>query len=352
MLQIMILWYAAFTFLCGFAQNFEQLFILRALHGFGFGGEWSAGAVLMGEAIRDKYRGRAVGIVQTGWAIGWGVAALLYTSLYAVLPGAVAWHVLFWIGILPAFFVFWVRRHLEEPALYQATRTRGKRAGKRAGPGQLLAIFGRPHQATTIKCALMCTGALGGGYALSLWLPTYLKLSRGLSAPDTGGFLLLHIFGALLGFLIGTYMSDAIGRRWTFMISAIASFVLVLVYMFVPMSNFALLALGFPLGVALYMKFPPMGPFLTELYPTEVRGTGQGFCYNAGRGFGAIFPTLVGLAATELEMPLAAAIGLFCALAFGLMIVMLLMLPETHGSRIAELDGAAHPERTPLAGLR
>jgi MFS family permease len=78
-LQVTILWYAVFTFLCGFAQDFNQLFVLKALQGFGFGGEWAVGAVLMGEVIRDKYRGRAVGLVQTGWSVGWGTAALLYT---------------------------------------------------------------------------------------------------------------------------------------------------------------------------------------------------------------------------------------------------------------------------------
>ena len=93
MLQITILWYSVFTFLCAFAQNFEQLFVLRALHGLGFGGEWAAGAVLMGEVIRDKYRGRGVGIVQTGWAIGWGASALVYTALYSFLPEAIAWRI-------------------------------------------------------------------------------------------------------------------------------------------------------------------------------------------------------------------------------------------------------------------
>src|SRR5258707_55653 len=86
MLQITILWYSVFTFLCAFAQNFEQLFVLRALHGLGFGGEWAAGAVLMGEVIRDKYRGRGVGIVQTGWAVGWGASALIYTALFSFCP--------------------------------------------------------------------------------------------------------------------------------------------------------------------------------------------------------------------------------------------------------------------------
>src|SRR3984957_13105463 len=83
-LQIAIVWYSLVTFLCAFAQNFEQLFILRALHGLGFGGEWAAGAVLMGEVIRDKYRGRAVGLVQTGWAVGWGASALCCTDQAAV----------------------------------------------------------------------------------------------------------------------------------------------------------------------------------------------------------------------------------------------------------------------------
>ena len=129
MLQITILWYSIFTFLCAFAQNFEQLFILRALHGFGFGGEWAAGAVLMGEVIRDKYRGRGVGIVQTGWAVGWGASALVYTALYAFLPEAIAWRALFAVGLLPAVFVFWIRRHIDEPEIFR-DKQRERAAGQ------------------------------------------------------------------------------------------------------------------------------------------------------------------------------------------------------------------------------
>src|SRR6202046_3379568 len=121
-LQIAIVWYSLVTFLCAFAQNFEQLFILRALHGLGFGGEWAAGAVLMGEVIRDKYRGRGVGFVQTGAAFGPGFAALTYAGLFAVLPEEIAWRALFAVGILPALFVFWVRRHIDEPEIYHASR--------------------------------------------------------------------------------------------------------------------------------------------------------------------------------------------------------------------------------------
>jgi sugar phosphate permease len=172
-------------------------------------------------------------------------------------------------------------------------------------------------------------------------MPTYLRTVRGLSAPSTGGFLLVQILGALIGFLIGTYLSDAIGRKWTFLWSAIATLVMVLVYMFLPMNDVALLFLGIPLNIAILMKFPPMGQFMTELYPTEVRGTGQGFCYNAGRAIGALFPTLVGFLSDSFGLGIA--IAVFSTFASGLMIIMLLMLPETRGRTLQSLEPIPEP---------
>jgi MFS family permease len=334
MLQITILWYSVFTFLCAFAQNFEKLFVLRALHGLGFGGEWAAGAVLMGEVIRDKYRGRGVGIVQTGWAVGWGASALVYTGLYAFLPEEIAWRALFAIGLLPAVFVFWIRRHIEEPEIFRDAR----RDRPAVGIAHLFSAFRGPYLWTTVKVSLMVAGAQGGGYALGIWMPTYLRTVRGLSAPSTGGFLLVQILGALIGFLLGSYLSDAIGRKATFMWSAIGSFAGILLYLFLPMDNTALFFFGVPLFVIFLMKFPPMGPFMTELYPTEVRGTAQGFCYNAGRAIGALFPALVGFLSDT--MSLGTAIAVFSAIAFGVMIVMLFTLPETRGRSLASLEAA------------
>jgi MFS family permease len=335
MLQITIIWYSAFTFLCAFAENFEQLFILRALHGLGFGGEWAAGAVLMGEVIRDKYRGRGVGLVQTGWAVGWGASALVYTAVYWFLPEATAWRVLFAIGLFPAVFVFWIRRHIEEPEIFHRQRSERPKVGL----SQLFSAFRGEHLWTTVKVSLMVAGAQGSGYAIGIWMPTYLRTVRHLSAPSTGGFLLVQIFGALIGFLIGTWLSDAIGRKWTFLWSAILSLVMVLVFMYAPMGNEALLFLGIPLNIVLLMKFPPMGPFMTELYPTDVRGTGQGFCYNSGRAIGSFFPTMIGYLAEQ--WGLGAAVAIFSTAASLLMIVTLMTLPETRGRRLADLDGEA-----------
>src|ERR1700730_4276171 len=135
-LRITLLSYSLCTFFCALSHNFEHVFILRASQGRGFGGEWAPGAVLMGEVIRDKYRGRGVGLVQTGWAIGWGASALVYTAIYAFLPEALAWRVLFAVGLFPAVFVFWLRLHLAEPESFHPARNRAP-----VGFGHLFAAF-------------------------------------------------------------------------------------------------------------------------------------------------------------------------------------------------------------------
>ncbi len=322
-----------FTFLCGFAQTYGQLFVFRALQGIGFGGEWAAGAVLMGEVIRDRFRGRAVGLVQTGWAFGWGAAALAYTVLFAFIRPELAFRVLFWLGILPALLVIWIRRNVAESDLVPG------HAVATSGIGHAFSALRPPHLATTWRLILMVVGAQGGSYALATWLPTYLKTVRHLTSVGAGSYLLVHILGALCGFLAGSFLSDAIGRKPTFLISALGSMAMVLTYLLAPIGNGAILAIGFPLGFIIYMMFPPMGPFMTELFPSAVRGTGQGFCFSAGRGIGALFPALVGW--LTLRLGLGAAIVTFALCAYGLMIAGLMLLPETRGRSLESLDARA-----------
>lgn len=342
-LQITILWYSAFTFLCGFAQNFEQLFVFRALEGLGFGGEWATGAVLMGEVIRNEYRGRAVGFVQTGWAVGWGLAALLFGVAFSLMPAETAWRWSFWIGLAPALLVFWVRKHVDESPVFE--RVQARRPSESVGR-QLVAIFGPDYRATTIKVSLLATGAIGASYAFLIWLPTYLKTVRHLSVFGTTGYTVVMILGAYCGLLLGAHLADLIGRRKTFLFSAVGSAVMLGIYMLAPINDSAMLFLGFPLGFCAFMMFSPMGPYMTELYPTRVRGTGQGFCYNFGRGIGALFPGLVGILSQSVG--LGEAIAIFGISAYGLMIVAIAFLPETAGSALVDegpVDTAAveHP---------
>ena len=325
-LQIAILWFAVFTFLSGLAQNFEQLFAARALLGLGFGGEWAAGAVLLGEVIRPEHRGKALGMMQAGWAVGWGTAALLYALFFSVLPAETAWRALFLVGIAPALLVFFVRRYVEEPAVYLEARTKLAARGDRPSA---LEIFRPPLLRVTVLGGLMGTGAQGGYYAVTTWLPTFLRTERKLSVLDSTGYLAVSIAGAFCGYLAGGFLADKIGRRLTFLVFAIGAGVVAVTYTMVPFGDVAMLVLGFPLGFFASGVFSAMGPFFTEHFPTRVRGVGQGFAYNLGRATGALFPTLVGLLSARI--PLGEAIGLFAGLAYATMAIAAFLLPETRG---------------------
>jgi len=325
-LQITILWFALFTGLCGLAQSYGQLLAFRSLMGLGFGGEWAAGAVLMGEVISARHRGKAVGGVQSGWALGWGVAAVLYTVMFSYLPEQTAWRVLFLAGVLPAFLVLYIRRHVDEPAVFRAAQRSGTR-------GRFWEIFAPDIAPTTALAALLATGAQGGYYAITTFLPTYLKTVRGLSVVGTGAYVGVVIAGSFTGYLVSAWLSDELGRKKNFYLFSLCSMITVLTYTMAPISDRAMLFLCFPLGFFASGIFSGMGAFFTELFPTRIRGSGQGFSYNFGRGVGALFPTVIGFLSAS--MPLGRAIGIFAAAAYALLFVAAVLLPETRGRELA-----------------
>jgi len=331
-LQLTIAWFALFTFLSGLTNSWWQLLITRALQGLGFGGEWAVGSVLMGETIRARHRGKAVGTVQAGWAIGWGLAALCYALVFSILPPAIAWRAMFFIGILPALLVFYIRRNVPEPEVYSKTR-QSMMAGQTIS---FLEIFHPDVLHITALTSLVAIGAQGGYYAITTWLPTFLKTQRHLSVLNTGGYLAVVIAGSLAGYLISAHLADWLGRKTTLILFAVGSFATVVGYAYSPIGNHAMLALGFPLGFFASGVFSPIGAFFTELFPSRMRGSGQGFSYSFGRAIGAIFPTLVGyLSAT---MSLSHAIAVFAASAYALMLLAVVLLPETRGRDLQAFD--------------
>ncbi len=329
-LQVAIAWFAVFTFLSGVAQNYQQLFLVRALLGVGFGGEWAAGAVLLGEVMRPEHRGKALGVMQAGWAVGWGAAALLYALFFSIMPAAIAWRALFLIGILPAVLVFFVRRYVQEPEIYLKSRAELAASGDKPS---FLEIFRPPLLRVTVLGGLMGTGAQGGYYAVTTWLPTFLRTERHLSVLDSAGYLAVSIAGAFFGYLSGGILADRIGRRMTFLVFAVGAGAIAVIYTSVSFGNGAMLLLGFPLGFFASGVFSAMGPFFTEHFPTRVRGVGQGFAYNVGRATGALFPTLVGVLSAK--MALGQAIGIFAGAAYATMAVAAFLLPETRGKALA-----------------
>jgi MFS family permease len=327
-LQFSIVWFAFFTFLCGFTNSYEQLLVTRALQGLGFGGEWAVGSVLIAEMIRPEHRGKALGTMQSGWAFGWGAAALLATWFFHAFDAEFAWRALFWVGLLPALFVVWIRRNIEEPEIYSATRAQVARDG-----AHFLEIFRPNLLPTTLLACLMTSGMMAGYFAVTTWLPTFLKTERGLSVLNSGAYMAVIITGSLAGYLAAAYAHDLLGRRRTFFLFALCSAIIAVAYTMIPLNNTLMLWLGFPLGFFVSGNFSGMGAFLAELYPSRVRGSGQGFTYNFGRGLSAFTAPAVGAVASKLS--LGDSIGIVAGLGFGLVLAVVLAFPETRGKPLA-----------------
>ena len=329
MLQITIVWFTCFTFISAFADSANQLMVIRALQGFGFGAEWAIGAALMSEIVRPQHRGKILGFVQSSWAVGWGAAALLFAATAYFFPPETAWRILFCVSAIPSFFVIYIRRHVKEPVIFKKQVAAGLVART-----SILDIFRGPVGKVTVLTALLATGVQGGFYAIMTWLPTYLKTVRHLSSLNTSGYLAVIIVAAFLGYVVGAYMSDALGRKKTFAWFAIGSIVTVISYTLLPISDSWMLVLGFPIGFCYAGTFTGLGSYLSELFPTRVRGAAMGFSYNFGRALGALFPALVGLLSQHID--LGTAIGAFTIGSYALVLLSLIALPETKGRELIE----------------
>jgi MFS family permease len=331
-LQITVATFALATFASAFAMSYTQLLVLKAIQGLGFGAEWACGAVLMAEIIRPEHRGKALGTVQSAWAVGWGAAVLLSALVFTYAPADIAWRLLFAIGLLPALLIIFIRRGLKEPA-----RAIAKDAG---APflATLSGIFHRDVLRSTLVGGLFGIGAHGGYAALTTFLPTFLREERHLSVLGSSLYLAVIIVAFFCGCVASGIISDRIGRRANVAFFAAACIVTVLAYIFAPLSNGETLVLGFPLGFFSAGIPASMAALFSELYPAGVRGTGVGFCYNFGRVVSAAFPFLVGFLSDRIG--LGPAIGIDAAFAYALVLIAVLMLPETRG-KVFEQAAAA-----------
>jgi MFS family permease len=330
-LQLTVLWFSFFTFLSGLTTSPEQLLITRALQGLGFGGEWSVGSVLIAEMINAKHRGKAVGLVQSSWAVGWGLAAIAFWAVYAHIDQHYAWRVLFWLGALPALLIVYIRRNICDPEVFNQTKAK---LASRGESSNFMLIFKPGLLRVTVWASVLATGMQGAYYAVTTWLPMYLKTERHLSVLNTSSYLIVLIAGSFAGYLTGAYLSDKLGRRRCFMLFAISAAVLVICYTQLPITNNFMLILGFPFGFFMSGIFSGMGAFLSELFPSHVRGSGQGFCYNFGRATGAVFPAMIGHMSAD--MPLGLAIGYLAAGAYAIVVVACMVLPETQGRELVD----------------
>ena len=331
-LQITVLTFALATFASAFAMSYTQLVVLKAIQGLGFGAEWAVGAVLMAEIIRPEHRGKALGSVQSAWAVGWGAAVLLSALVFTYAPADIAWRILFAIGLLPALLILYIRRGLKEPVRAVAADTKAPFFATLSG------IFHPDVLRSTLVGGLFGIGAHGGYAALTTFLPTYLREVRHLSVLGSSGYLAVIIAAFFCGCVASGIISDRVGRRANVALFASACIATVLVYIFAPLTDAQMLVLGFPLGFFSAGIPASMAALFSELYPAGVRGTGVGFCYNFGRIVSAAFPFLVGFLSDHIG--LGPAIGIDAAFAYSLVLIAVLLLPETRG-KVFEQAAAA-----------
>ena len=323
-LVLSILTYSVCTALTATAQGVASFLLWRALVGLGLGGEWSAGTVLVAETWPDAHRGKALGIVQSGWAIGYAAAALVSA---AVLPRW-GWRPLFALGIAPALLAAWVRRSVPEPTSWRPPTPHG---------GAWRALARPPLRGHVGAAVALATAVLFAYWGLFTWLPTYLAApaaqgGAGLGLVRSAGFVVAVQAGALAGYLGFGFLADHLGRRPTFQLFVLGAAAVVPLYALAAPHPGALFVLGPVVGLFGHGYFSVFGAMLAELFPAAIRGTAQGLCYNAGRAVSAAAPYTLGLLADRAG--LGAALGSTSAF-FALAGLLVWRLPETKGRSLA-----------------
>lgn len=293
---ITILIYSIFTGLSGLAQSWTQLAILQAIAGFGIGGEWAAGAALIAETWPEKTRARAMQVMQMAFAFGFFLAALNNLVL-----GPISWRWVLAAGAVPALIALGLRWFVPEPERWVRTRQDATVASMTAGQ-TFATIFSPALRRRTIVgllvSASMMIGSWGGLTLLPNWIQQLVRASGG--APALGVQSISHAFmlmmvGAALGYGTLIFLCDAVGRRMSYFVFALGSLV-VSMYLFTRVNDLATLIWFMPIyGYFVIGGFGTFAAYLPELFPTRVRASGQGFCWNAARSVTAIGPLIGGV---------------------------------------------------------
>jgi len=323
-LMLSVAIYSVFTAACGFAQDFWQFAAFRILLGLGMGGEWASGAALVSETWPSEHRGKALGFMQSGWAIGYAAAA----AVNGIVQPMYGWRAVFFVGILPAFFTLWIRRSVKEPPIW--TRA----SASSATPG-LSTIFQKGLAPLTIALTFMNTCTLFAWWGFYLWLPSYLSQPTaqggiGLNLTSSSWFIIVMQIGMWFGYVTFGFISDRLGRKPTYITYLVTAAVLLFLYVSIKVPVILLLLGPF---VAFFATgyFSGFGAVTAEIYPTAIRATAQGFTYNLGRIVSALAPFYVGALAQTHGFGAALSIS---SAAFLLAAVTWIWIPETRGRQL------------------
>ena len=326
MLSQSILTYSIFTFACGFSTSITMLAIFRFLLGLGMGGEWNSGATLVAETWPSAWRGRALAIVQSSWAMGYALAAIVA----GIVLAHASWRWVFFVGVLPAFVILWIQRKVPEPAIWQRQVQSGsvskeeKAALWRAALPRLMALLA------------MNTFGMFAWWGLFTWIPAYLALPAARGGRDftalgfTAFLVVLNLCGMLPGYLLFGVLADKFGRKRTIIVYLALAALSVPAFAAARRPGLILLTAS----IAAFFGtgfFTGSGILGSELFPTRIRATALGISYNAARGLSALAPFLIGAIGDRNGLSWAFSA---CALAFALAAVSAVWIPETRGSEL------------------
>lgn len=310
-----VLIYSAFTGLTATATGVVALLVWRTVVGLGMGGVWSAGSVLVAESWPAQHRGKAAGLMQSGWAIGYILAALLSA---AIMPHW-GWRPLFAAGVAPSLFAVWVLARVQEPR-------------RTASPVRAAALSRTVWRRVAIASSVTSC-VLFAYWGLFTWMPSYLSSpvargGAGMSIVQSSGWIVPMQIGAFLGYVLFGFLSDRFGRRPVFLVFVLAAAVLVPIYGQWGRHPTALMLMGPLIGFFGHGYFSVFGAMLAELFPSAIRGTAQGLCYNVGRAASALAPLTIGALADRFGIGSALAVTSVFFIAGGALVY---LLPETKG---------------------
>jgi putative sialic acid transporter len=333
-LMFSILWYSLFSFLGGFSSSYRMLFAIRALFGIGMGGVWAAGMPLTLEHWPARLRGTASGMMQSGYSLGFLLSSLVFQFVYPMVNTGtdMGWRVMLWIGILPAFLVFFIMKGVKESPVW-LDRQRHLKERSEKDSLSLVRLFRGDLIATTLHTSILMGAFLFMYHSITYWYPTLLVQMHRPTLPYLAALNVGGITGAIA---FGRISEGALGRRGSATIATLVGILAIPLFVFT--QNTALLLVG-----ALAMGFFGAGNFgivpgyLTERFPTVARAVGAGFAYHVGAGLGSFTPTLVGML-QDRRFALPAAMAACIAGSGALVIVMLWLGPETRGRHFHATD--------------
>lgn len=344
-LMLSILWFSLFAFLSGFSTSYAMLFAFRALFGIGMGGEWAAGMPLALEHWPQRYRGLASGLLQGGWYWGFILSALTFHFVYPVantfpdplsdVPGAtLGWRVMFWIGVVPGLLVLWIRSGVSESPVWLARQRRVREHGADSESRvSLVRLLRRDLLWTTVQTSVLMSVFMFSYYSITFWYPTFLRdVGR-----DPLWYLIVLNLGAIIGMAVWGRLSETtLGRRGAVSVAAVAGVLSLPLYL--AGSSAVWLGVGALLMGATGTGVWGMAPsYLTERFPTAVRGVGPGLSYHVGAAVGSTTPLVLG-ALQDRGWDLTGAMTLSIAVSGLLVASMIWLGPETRGRRFTDLE--------------